>query len=84
MAPPTDLASAVTASCAIPAWFTPVQINGHRFVDGCAWSDTNLDLLAGEGLDEVIVPAPTCSSGTDPRRGLPARVERRLRGIATQ
>ncbi len=83
-APPADLASAVTASCAIPAWFTPVQIDEHRLVDGCAWSDTNLDLLAGEGLEEVIVLAPTCARRMDRPHGLPARVERRLRRIATR
>jgi NTE family protein len=82
-APPTDLASAVTASCAMPSWFEPVRIGGRRFVDGCAWSDTNLDLLAGEDLDEVFVLAPTCARVLDHPRSLPARVERRLRRISS-
>lgn len=82
-APDTDLASAVTASCAMPSWFEPVRIGGHRFVDGCAWSDTNLDLMAGEGLDEVFVLAPTCARSLDHPRSIPARVERQLRRISS-
>jgi NTE family protein len=82
-APRTDLASAVTASCALPAWFEPVRIDGRRYVDGCAWSDTNLDLLAGERLDEVFVLAPTCARELDHPRSVPARVERRLRRSST-
>ncbi|WP_160311149.1 patatin-like phospholipase family protein [Streptacidiphilus anmyonensis] len=82
-APPTDLASAVTASCALPSWFEPVRIDGSRYVDGCAWSDTNLDLLAGEELDEVFVLAPTCARETDHPHSIPARVERRLRRGST-
>nr|WP_198035209.1 patatin-like phospholipase family protein [Streptacidiphilus rugosus] len=82
-APRTDLASAVTASCALPAWFAPVRIDGRRYVDGCAWSDTNLDLLTGEHLDEVFVLAPTCARETDHPRGVPTRVERALRRIST-
>ena len=49
---------AVAASCAIPGWFTPVVIGGEHYVDGGAHSTTNLDLLAGLGLDLVVVSAP--------------------------
>jgi NTE family protein len=82
-APRTDLATAVTASCALPAWFAPVEIDERHYVDGCAWSDTNLDLLAGDGLDEVVVLAPTSARRTDRPSSLAARVERRLRRVAT-
>lgn len=82
-APATDLASAVTASCALPAWFEPVRIEGRRYVDGCAWSDTNLDLLADDGLDEIYVLAPTCARETDHPSNLAARLERRLRRTST-
>ncbi|WP_084728780.1 patatin-like phospholipase family protein [Streptacidiphilus neutrinimicus] len=82
-APPTDLGSAVTASCALPSWFEPVRIDGRRYVDGCAWSDTNVDLVAGEPLDEVYVLAPTCARETDHPHSIPARVERRLRRGST-
>ncbi|WP_055590326.1 patatin-like phospholipase family protein [Streptacidiphilus griseoplanus] len=57
-APPAGVAEAVMASCAIPGWFAPVPVDGHRFIDGGAWSATNADLLAGRGLDEVYVLAP--------------------------
>lgn len=57
-APEAGLPDAVMASCAIPGWFAPVPIDGHRFVDGGAWSATNADLLVGRGLDEVYVLAP--------------------------
>jgi NTE family protein len=67
----------------MPAWFEPVRIGGRRFVDGCAWSDTNLDLLAGEDLDEVFVLAPTCARVMDHPRSIPARMERRLRRISS-
>ncbi len=49
---------AVTASCAIPGYFAPVVIDGRRHVDGGMWSIHNLDLVAGMGLDLVVVSAP--------------------------
>lgn len=49
---------AVSASCAIPGYFTPVVIDGRRHVDGGMWSIHNLDLMAGLGLDLVVVSAP--------------------------
>lgn len=57
-APAAEVADAVMASCAIPGWFTPVEVNGSRYVDGGCWSATNVDLMAARGLDEVYVLAP--------------------------
>ena len=57
-APQATVAQAVQASCAIPAVFRPVVIGGRRYVDGGVHSPTNADLLAGEGLDAVIVSSP--------------------------
>lgn len=57
-APRADVGRAVAASCAIPGYFTPVEIDGERYVDGGVYSTTNLDLLEGLGLDLVIVSAP--------------------------
>jgi len=78
---------AVTASCAIPGYFTPVAIDGQRHVDGGMWSIHNLDLVAGLGLDLVVVSAPM--STTDPlaaERGTLLRmpVRRRLDREAEQ
>ena len=37
---------AVEASCAIPGYFTPVTVEGVRYVDGGVHSTTNADLVA--------------------------------------
>jgi len=60
-APCTDVARAVRASCAIPAVFAPVRIQGRRYADGGVWSVSNLDLLAGEELDLVVCVNPMSS-----------------------
>lgn len=78
-APPARLSQAVAASCAIPGWYAPVVIDGRRYVDGGTSSPTSLDLLAGLGLDEVYVLAPTASFAYDRPRSPVARVERRWR-----
>src|SRR5215211_4785387 len=59
--PPSELADAVAASCAIPGFFRPVEIGGRRYVDGGVCSVSNLDLLAGRGLDLVICLNPLSS-----------------------
>jgi pimeloyl-ACP methyl ester carboxylesterase/predicted acylesterase/phospholipase RssA len=63
-APAASVAAAVAASCAIPGYYRPVEIDGVRYVDGGAHSPTNADLLAGEGLDLVLVSSPM-SAGFD-------------------
>ena len=70
-----DVADAVAASCAIPAFFEPVEIGGVRYVDGGAHSPTNADLLAGRGLDLVVVISPMSVAGNRlrPSLDLPAR-----------
>jgi NTE family protein len=57
-APSTDVARAVRASCAIPAFFAPVRVAGRRYVDGGIWSVSNLDLMAGQELDLVVCVNP--------------------------
>ena len=59
--PPAHVADAVAASCAIPGFFRPVEIAGRRYVDGGVCSASNLDLLAGCGLDLVICLNPLSS-----------------------
>jgi NTE family protein len=83
-APPADLAEAVMASCAIPAWFQPVVINGRRYVDGGTCSATSVDLLADLGLDEVFVVAPMVSFALDQPSSLLTRLERRWRVQVTK
>ena len=60
-APPAELPDAVAASCAIPGFFRPVEIRGRRYVDGGVCSASNLDLIAGLGLDLVIALNPLSS-----------------------
>lgn len=57
-APQASVGQAVAASCAIPGYFSPVVIDGQRYVDGGAHSATNADLLAGQDLDLVVVSSP--------------------------
>jgi NTE family protein len=59
----TVVADAVAASCAIPAFFAPVLIDGVRYVDGGVHSPTNADLVAGLELDLVIVSSPMSIAG---------------------
>ena len=74
-APEASVADAVAASCAIPGYFAPVEIDGREYVDGGVWSPTNLDLArAGRG-DRVLCLVPTAAMGTSPAialRGLAA------------
>jgi NTE family protein len=73
---------AVAASCAIPGFYHPVRIGGRRYVDGGVCSLSNLDLLAGHGLDLVICLNPT-SSLAEAMGGTPAeRVGGLIRGIS--
>jgi NTE family protein len=69
-APHARIADAVAASCAIPGVYRPVEIGGRRYVDGGVCSASNVDLLAGRGLDLVICLNPlsgTPGSAADPR-----------------
>ncbi|MDQ1689169.1 MAG: hypothetical protein QOK42_2144 [Frankiaceae bacterium] len=83
-APHASLHDAVMASCAIPGWYQPVTINGRRYVDGGACSPTSLDLLAGEGLDEIYVLSPMTSFSYDEPDTVVGRLERRFRRAVTK
>jgi NTE family protein len=83
-APTVALSDAVMASCAIPGWFEPVTIEGRTSIDGGAWSATSADVLALQGLDEVIVVAPMVSFENDEPDSLLSRLERRWRGSVTR
>jgi NTE family protein len=60
-APEADLADAVAASCAVPAYYRPVRIGDRRYVDGGLCSFTNADALVDEGCDVVIILSPFSS-----------------------
>ena len=64
-APNVEIAEAVAASCAIPGFYRPVKAGESRYVDGGVCSISNLDLVAGRGLDLVICLNPLTSSDRD-------------------
>jgi NTE family protein len=96
--PQVPVADAVAASCAIPGFYRPVEIDGRRYVDGGVCSASSVDLLAGRGLDLVICLNPLSGSpGTplDPRDWLGAlsrrtnarrlaHETRKVRGLGTE
>lgn len=66
--PQAELADAVAASCAIPGFYRPVQIEGRAYVDGGVYSTSNLDVLRNEPLDLVLALNPMSSlHATSPR-----------------
>lgn len=83
-APRALLGEAVAASCAIPGYFQPVRIAGDRYVDGGSYSVTNADLMAGQGLDLVVVSCPM--SGAPGLLGslIKRRLDRELRVLHHQ
>lgn len=58
-APDATLVDAISASCAIPAYFAPVQIAGRQYVDGGVWSATNIDVATVRRGDSVLCLTPT-------------------------
>ena len=83
-APRTDVATAVAASSAIPGYFTPVEIEGRRYVDGGVHSPTNADVLRREPLDLVLVSSPMSTSRNAPAFSLTAPARRHFRRRLTQ
>jgi NTE family protein len=58
-APRPSVADAVVASCAIPSVFQPVTIGDREYVDGGAWSVTNLDAAPAGAESQVLLLEPT-------------------------
>jgi NTE family protein len=77
-APLAPVGEAVAASCAIPGFFAPVEIGGVRYVDGGCHTPTNLDLVAGLGLDLVVVSSPMSIEGPTRVSLSPAALARAL------
>ena len=86
-----DVGTAVEASSAIPGYLQPVAIGTDTFVDGGAHSPSNADLVAGLGLDLVIVvstmSAPWTALRPSPNIGSRALaswvLEREIRAVRT-
>lgn len=79
-APRAPLHLAVAASCAIPGYFAPVEIDGRHYVDGGVHSPTNAAVVADLDLDLVIVVSPMSGPAqpTDPVGLLRGHARRRL------
>jgi NTE family protein len=60
-APSATVAQAVLASCAIPGVFSAVPIGGRDYVDGGAWSPTNMDAAPVRRGERVLCLNPTGS-----------------------
>jgi NTE family protein len=69
-APDSSVGEAVIASCSIPGVFAPVRIGDREYVDGGAWSPTNIDAAVVAGGTRVLCLNPLGSIGAD---GLSAR-----------
>jgi len=61
LGPSGGLAAAVAASCAVPGYFAPVDVDGVDYLDGGIASATNADVVPGD-VDLAIVLAPMASA----------------------
>ncbi len=60
-APDVSVSEAVQASCAIPGVFRPIRSGGRTYVDGGAWSPTNMDTAEVHRGERVLCLNPTGS-----------------------
>jgi NTE family protein len=82
--PTAELPVAVCASCAIPAWYAPVRIDGRTYIDGGTASNASVDLVPPGAYDEVYVLAPMAAVRPDNPRSPVAMIERRVRRAITR
>lgn len=64
---------ALRASCALPPFFTPIQINGRCFIDGQVTKTVNLELLVDRGCRLIFIVDPLKPLGTH----IPGSVDRK-------
>jgi NTE family protein len=60
-APRVPVSVAVQASCAVPGVFRPVLADGRTYIDGGAWSPTNIDAAETDRGASVLCLNPTGS-----------------------
>jgi NTE family protein len=78
-APEADLSAAVAASCAVPGIYRPVRIGDRTYVDGGAWSPSNLDCIARADLDLVVCLNPLSATAEELARAGRGTVRGRMR-----
>jgi NTE family protein len=81
-APELPVATAVAASCAVPGLFAPVLAGGRSYVDGGAWSPTNLDAAPAGAGDRVLCLNPTGSLRQRESMGMARALAGMSRGAA--
>lgn len=59
---------AITASCAIPLFFRPYQIDGRSYVDGSAGLVSHLDIVIARGARLIVLVNPRVPFDNDPER----------------
>ncbi len=63
------ISTAVQASAALPGLFSPVQINGHSYVDGALKKTVHASVLLDHGIDLLLCLNPLVPfDATSPRR----------------
>jgi NTE family protein len=80
-APDASVGQAVEASCAIPGFFRPISIGGRDYVDGGAWSPTNLDTARVSRGTQVLVLNPT---GSIPAIGVASNAMARVEALVVE
>jgi NTE family protein len=80
-APESRVGEAVEASCAIPGYFRPVDIGGRSYVDGGAWSPTNLDTARVSRGKQVLCLNPT---GSIPTLGVASNAMARVEALVVE
>ncbi len=77
-----EFVRAIAASCAVPGYFRPVEIDGEHYVDGGVISATNADVLRREAVDLAIVVSPMTGRGLG--QSLSGAVRRFCRSVLDQ
>jgi predicted acylesterase/phospholipase RssA len=62
------ISEAVTASCAIPAFFRPYRIGTRSFIDGCMGGHCHVDVAVEHGATLLVVVNPLVPIRCEPER----------------
>lgn len=77
------ICQAITASCAIPLFFRPYQVDGRSYVDGSSGLVTHLDIAIERGARLIVLINPRVPFDNDPERAcLPALSSGRCSQVA--
>jgi NTE family protein len=62
------ISDAVPASCAVPTFFRPYEINGRHYIDGATAGNTPIDVAIEHGAELVVVVNPLVPFDNDPEQ----------------